>query len=148
MHCVMYRQTGGKMNDNDDAFLILRDKEGAEKLLLSEILFLESDGHNVNIHTSSGIIVQRGPMIYFSYFLDSRMFHCHQSYIINLDRIPILHRKTIYFDNGETLTFSKPIFNVVVRRYTMYHHLNAQDRRYDFTRNSEGLLKVAEDSGK
>lgn len=103
---------------------------GFWRLPYAEILFMESKGHYVLIHTRNHIYRRHAKLTDVKTFCDGRFLCCHKSYLVNADRIKqIINRYTvILLDNGKQIPISEKKRNEFIKQLVEY------DRRYDTIR--------------
>lgn len=88
---------------------------GIRKLVLKDILYIETEKHRTLVHTNEKMIKCNNTMREMESILDaSWFFRCHNSYIVNLDEISRIDKKIIYLKNGDSIDIAQrkaPEFN-------------------------------------
>jgi len=110
-----------KSNDANDALIIkdalfIKDKYRYTKLIISDILWIKSEGNYLEIHTKNKDEVIRASMTNFIERLDKNtFFRTHKSYLVNLDYLTKFETNTVYI--GETkIPISKNYNDDLLRR--------------------------------
>lgn len=74
-----------EMSDRNQQVLIIRNENRYCKVAYDSVLFLESFGHYVEIHTTLGTYQMRAGISQMEMKLPNQFFRCHRSYLINLN---------------------------------------------------------------
>lgn len=81
---------------------------GIRKLVLKDIIYIETEKHHILVHTNEKIIKCNNTMKEMEAILDaSWFFRCHNSYIVNLDEISRVDKKIIYLKNGDNIDIAQ-----------------------------------------
>lgn len=81
---------------------------GLRKIVLKDIIYIETDKHNILIHTKERDIRSNNTMKEMEEILDDKwFFRCHNSYIVNLDEIASVDKKIIYLKNGNDIDIAQ-----------------------------------------
>lgn len=93
--------------------------EGRSKLIkLEDIIYIEAFHHNVEIHLDEQIIKSSESLTELQKRLDYRFFRCHNSIIINLDKIHNIDKHFLVMSNGDKTEVSKRNFKEFCEKYT------------------------------
>jgi two-component system, LytTR family, response regulator len=85
-----------------DSFIYLRVDRKMVKVLLNEILYIESDKDYVKVYTSKGFVITRQTIASIEAMLSSVQFaRIHRSYIVSLDKIRSFTNESIEVGNTE-----------------------------------------------
>lgn len=88
---------------------------GIRKLVLKDIVYIETEKHHILIHTKDKDIRCHNTMKEMETILDEKwFFRCHNSYIVNLDEIARIDKRIIYLKNGSNIDIAQrkaPDFN-------------------------------------
>lgn len=93
-------------NNND--FLIVTSEHKIKKILLKDILYIESVGRTVKIHCNSGVLEtykQIGGLE--KTLFDKHSFRCHKSFLLNLDYVSRFDKAEIVMENGDTVFLAR-----------------------------------------
>lgn len=82
-------------------------RDTIEKLQFDEILYFESEGRKVHIHTKGNIISFNGSIGKIRNKLDGRFINCHGSYQVNLNKIKRFNGSSIEIEGGHVLPVSQ-----------------------------------------
>ena len=81
---------------------------GTCKIVLKDIIYIETEKHRIVIHTKEKDIRCSNTMKDMVEILDEKwFFRCHNSYIVNLDEIATVDKKIIYLKNGNDIDISQ-----------------------------------------
>ncbi len=86
--------------------LTVRTLDGKEQLDLRDIRFIESRGHNCDIHMPGRIVSVRRTIDELSAELDAAFFRCHKSFLLNLAHVKELAKNSFLMDDGESVPIS------------------------------------------
>lgn len=103
-----------------DRRLEIKYKNEMAAVLYEDIIYLESMGHLVVIHTErrdyhSYNRLERMLQILPDYFL-----HCHKSYAVNMNYVRNLDKKRVLLLNGKEIPISRARYNESRNRYLIY----------------------------
>lgn len=95
---------------------------GKMPIVLSDIIYVESINHIINIHTEAEVLSSyairmnelEGRLLEFGFF------RCHKSYIVNLDKIRDFSRTEIVMKDGSSILVSVRKYQELKRRYLEY----------------------------
>jgi len=82
--------------------------EGQQELTLKNIIYIETEKHNILIHTLHGIIRSHNTMSDMEKLLDGKwFFRCHNAYIVNLDEITDVKDTILHMSDGGDIDISQ-----------------------------------------
>ena len=85
-----------------DQFLYLKGEDGIHRVNISDIRYVEGEGHFVHFHTSQGVLSKRSSMKEIMRSLQDRRFaSCGSSYLINMEHITKIGRNSVTVDGRE-----------------------------------------------
>ncbi len=108
-----------QMNNEKSHFVIIT-RSSTEKLPTEDILYFESEGRKVHVHTKERILSFNGSMEQIRKKLDRRFCCCHGSYEINLTKVIRLKGLTVEMEGGRTLPVSQRRCAETRHRYHAY----------------------------
>ncbi len=108
-----------KMNNETSHFVIIT-RNGTEKLKAEDILYFESEGRKVHVHTKERVVSFNGSIEQVEKKLDRRFCSCHASYAVNLTKVVRLTRYTIEMEGGAILPVSQRRHAETRYRYQTY----------------------------
>lgn len=89
-------------------YIIEKNDNGMYKILVDEIIYIETSDRNTMIHTKQGNILSYKSMKEHEARLNSKIFiRCHSSYIVNMNFIKTYSGYEIYLLNNEKIWVSK-----------------------------------------
>ena len=104
----------GLLQKAEDAFarqldekLLVQQKGIIHAVGFREIVFLESAGHKVLIHTHDRLLSCYERLELIKVRLSDCFLQCHKSYLVNMDYIQYIEKKGILMYNGERIPVSK-----------------------------------------
>lgn len=93
---------------NNDDFLIISSEHQIKKVLLKDILYIESVGRTVKIHCSSGVLETYKQIGDLEQTLsDKHFFRCHKSFLLNLEYVSRFDKAEIVMENGDTVFLAR-----------------------------------------
>jgi DNA-binding LytR/AlgR family response regulator len=98
--------------------IIRRDE--TSKIFVDDVLCIEQELRKAVIYTMGDTYWCYGKISDLSKHLDNRFFQCHQSYIINMDRVVKMREQTIYFENGFKITIGRDKFSIAKQSFSAY----------------------------
>ena len=85
-----------------NSFIYLRVDRKMVKIMLDDILYIESDKDYVKLYTQKGFVITRQTIASVSAMLSARQFvRIHRSYIVSLDKIKSFTNETVEINNKE-----------------------------------------------
>lgn len=84
------------------------------------ILYAESVGRKVVLHTNTGIIAYYARMKEVEEILGNGFFRCHRGYLVNFAAVKGFEAGTILLKNGENILMAKQKFNDFASAYETY----------------------------
>lgn len=86
----------------------------------SAILYIESRGKKVEIHTTAEIIEMYAAMNELEQELGAQFYRCHRGYLVNMAHIAEYGSDSITLDNGEQIIMAKDKYGTFVKAYLRY----------------------------
>lgn len=100
-------QALGRILDERERPLRVRVKDGERVVRPGDIAFAESRRHRVLLHTDDEVIEASGKLSDVERALPERFVRCHQSFLVNLDRVERLDAAEVLLSSGERVPISK-----------------------------------------
>lgn len=89
-------------------FLPIAIEGGQIRLFLNQIYYIESQRHNVSIHTEKGTFLTAGPLKKLEEELISKnFFKCHNAYLVNLHHVVRISQNTVILSENQELSLSR-----------------------------------------
>lgn len=88
------------------AGILVQSRSAAHYLPLVHIRYLESVGRKLRVVADQGVYENYGRLRDIEARLDRRFFHCHKSFIVNLDRAVSVDLRGFCLDSGERVPIS------------------------------------------
>lgn len=101
--------------------IIITQSSEHYRILLDEIIYIESFGHNINIVTITKRYEVRKNISEIETELDNRFFRCHRSYIVMLKYIKHISANEILLDNGQTIPLSRKLYKDIFQMFIKYY---------------------------
>lgn len=93
---------------NNEDFLIISSEHQIKKILLKDILYIESVGRMVKIHSNSGVLETYKKISDLEQTLsDKHFFRCHRSFLLNLEYVSHFDKAEIVMENGDTVFLAR-----------------------------------------
>ncbi|WP_298151827.1 response regulator [Flavobacterium sp.] len=121
LHKLAAKDKDDEWDQQSDALMIkdaifVKDKFKYSKIVISEIMWIRSEGNYLEIHTDKGFELVRASMTYFLERLDQRsFFRTHKSYIVNLNHMTKLESTNITI-GGTIIPVSKTYIDDLMKR--------------------------------
>ena len=96
------------------------NKKEIRKVFLESIILVEQKLRKTTIYTDEDNYRYNSKIDEVMQYLDGRFLKCHQSYIINLDKVVRMHACTIIFENGIEIALGRDCFTAAKQRYAVY----------------------------
>lgn len=91
---------------------------GERQVTLKDIIYIETEKHNIIIHTTSGVLKCNNRLSELEEELDEEwFFRCHNSYIVNLDMVKRVKKTILILLNGDSIEVSQRKISVFNRMY-------------------------------
>ena len=99
------RQVNKKQTKN---YLTIEVKGGHLRLDISRIYYIESQRHNIIVHSDRGSFLTPGPMKRMEEFLNDKSFaKCHNAYLVNLAHVSGVLQNSVLLAGGQDLPVSR-----------------------------------------
>ena len=101
---------------------VLVDHNGiTERILLSSILYLESQGHDTHIVCEGRTLISPRGLSHYTQQLGSTFHRIHRCYLLNLAHAASIHRKEVLLDNETSLPVARGRFEPLSQAYINYY---------------------------
>lgn len=114
------RKVAAEIQETDKSRLLVKYKSIMRSIRPEEILYLESAGHMVTIHTTTGKHSCYDQLEKLFERLPESFIQCHKSYIVNMDEIRRIERNRILLADDTEIPISKSRYSDARRRYSHY----------------------------
>ena len=74
---------------------------------LDSVIYIESHGHNVLVHTYQQTITLYGKLSAIEAELPEDFMHCHKSFIVNMRKIRRFQQTSVVLENGKAIPISR-----------------------------------------
>jgi DNA-binding LytR/AlgR family response regulator len=111
------------MRQEQSGGIVIKEKTGLKRIPLYMIEYAESVKHTLNFHLRGGETATcYAKMGDYSEALlkDARFVHCHQSFIVNMDRVAQITGQCFVFKDQTQIPISRSIFPQVKQAYIQY----------------------------
>lgn len=106
---------------NNEDFLIISSEHQIKKILLKDILYIESVGRTVKIHCTGGIIETYKQIGDLEQTLsDKHFFRCHKSFLLNLEYVSRFDKAEIVMENGDTVYLARKRAKIFQNEFISY----------------------------
>lgn len=100
--------------------LIIHKKQGTYALPLDDILYMEKDLRKIKVYVKDACVEFYGKFSDVIPYLDRRFMHCHRSYVINMDKIVIMARNTVFVENNECIYLGRDTYGKAKKMFDEY----------------------------
>lgn len=101
-------------------FIFVSNRDVIEKVSFDDILFFESQGRKVLVHTKDRLITFYGSIRKTQEKLDERFHSCHGSFVVNMTKIVRFQDWEIVLENETRIPVSQRRKGETIRRYLAY----------------------------
>ena len=109
-----------KRNKQHKELLFIKTGKRSITLEKENILYVESMGKKVGIHTTRETIEAYASMNVLEEQLGSSFYRCHRGYLVNLACVAEYTGKSITLNNGESIYMAKERYGAFVKTYMRY----------------------------
>jgi len=110
-----------KKYQNDHHKYVIVQKSGTISLEINEIIFLESEGRKINIHTKNKLHTKYGTINdEENTLLNYGFVRCHQAFLVNMKYILEIEKNDIVLKNGIKIMISVRKRSEVVTKFNKY----------------------------
>lgn len=102
-----FKRIVSKLAVKPDRFIYVKTGSKVTKVDESLIVYIDSQGHDVSIHTIDGIIETTSALKHIESTLSPQFFRAHNSYIVNLSYVERVENNQVII-NGEMVPISRP----------------------------------------
>lgn len=96
------------MKKQSTDFLTIQVEGGHLRMELSQIYYVESQGHNIVVHTAKGDFLTAGPLKRTEAVLLPKGFaKCHNAYLVHLDHVTGILQSNVVLTDGTELPISR-----------------------------------------
>lgn len=94
--------------DENAGFLLVSADRQTRKVLLKDIMYIESVGRIAKIHFRDGTLETYEQIgVLEDKLSEKAFFRCHKCFLVNLDSVDAFHKTEITLENGETIMLAK-----------------------------------------
>lgn len=102
----------------DEKYILIEVDGDAVKICESDILYIESFSHNIEINTLHGKYITRKNIGKVESELDENLFvRCHRSYLVSLLHINRISKEEVALDNGDKIPISRRRYKEVNMKF-------------------------------
>ena len=103
---------------NNDLQIALDTDEGSIRIMMSEILYYETEKRKVAVILKNGkrLIVNKNITEMHKHIQNEKFIMIHRSCVINVDHVRNIHNYAVILDNNETLIISRPRYKDVKQK--------------------------------
>lgn len=109
--------------------LTVRKRGELININIPDIISVESKGRIAEIITNAGSVNYYKKLGEIEKLLPKQFVRCHQSYIVNMDYVKLIRKKTIYLVNGKTIPVSRNRYDETKKRMETYYEAFAKSRK-------------------
>lgn len=97
---VKLKATVDFLSAQNKDYLFLKSDDGVHRVCISDIRYLEGDGHFIHFYTNQGVLSKRASMKEMVQSIsDKRFAFCGNSFLVNMDYITEIDKTTVTVDN-------------------------------------------------
>ena len=103
-----------------DRSMLLKIGNVQRKIIVDDILFVESNNRKVNFHTSTDVYEVYNTLESVAKTLGDSFYRCHRCFLVNLSKIVDYNSDEIKLINGDKLLLSRKKYSEFVKIYLKY----------------------------
>lgn len=108
------------MEKQEEGYVLLKIPSRKIKVLLRDILYVESNNKKVTVHTTEGIYEVQGKMGEFEALFGASFYRCHRCYLVNFARVSSYNQNEIVLANGDRILLAYKKYSAFVKAYLDY----------------------------
>ena len=103
---------------NSDKSIIFNTDDGEMKVMISEIMYYETEKRKIALYLTNGkkLLVNRTITEMQEHIQNEKFIMIHRSCVVNTDHILNIHDNTLILDNNLSLIISRPRYKEVKQR--------------------------------
>jgi len=95
-------------------------KSEIAKVFVDSVMLIEQELRKTHIYTVEDEYFPYGKIDELSKYLDKRFFKCHQSCIINMEKVVKMREQTVFFENGLKVVMGRDKFHNAKQYFAIY----------------------------
>ena len=104
----------------EEAYILLRIPSKKKKVLLRNVLYVESSNKKVLVHTTEGTYEVQGKMEDFEQSLGDTFYRSHRCYLVNFSHISSYGKNEIELVNGDRILLAYKKYSSFVKSFLAY----------------------------
>lgn len=116
-------KTVKKLDEDKSQYLVLKAKYGRNGIIsirLSDIYYASSDKRKLEIYTDEEVYEINMKLNDLEVKLPNQFVRCHQSYIVNMDKIQMIHKDELVLYNDEVIPISRSRASLLNEKFNEY----------------------------
>lgn len=110
-----------KIESEKDAFLSVRSGRSVVKVVSSDVYYVEVNGHNITVHTTSGDISSRSPLSELEPALaEYGIVRCASCYMVNLLRVKQVKADKVLLTDGTEIALTRSYKKEFMQKLAAY----------------------------
>ena len=102
--------------------LTIKTKDGVQTILEDDIIYLESQNHNVKLQTQREVLIFSGKISEYEHKLDTNsFFQPHRSYFIHIGHVKRVTKKECVMTNDVVIPIARGKYETLMKQYLAYH---------------------------
>lgn len=118
----LMRKALAVIQEREKQKLLIQHKGTIHAVFFHKIRYLESQGHQLTIHTAEGTLMCCERLEKLKESLTHNFYQCHKSYLVNMDCIRHIEKNSILLKTGEKLPISKAKYAAM--RTAFFRYMN------------------------
>lgn len=119
LHHLFFKLSIKSLQQQSNQYLLLNFGTTYHKIRYTDILYIETSGRKVNIHTSSQSVTYPCKLSEMEELLPGSLFiRCHQSFILQIGAVSYLQKSQAHLHNGMEIPISRPYKDIVQQAFS------------------------------
>ena len=103
-----------------ERYVLLKIPGQKKKVLLRNVLYVESNNKKVMVHTTEGTYEVQGKMENFERAFGNTFYRCHRCYLVNFSHISSYGKNEIELVNGDRILLAYKKYSAFVKSFLAY----------------------------
>jgi DNA-binding LytR/AlgR family response regulator len=109
-----------KFNELAEKYILIKSGSTHHKILVKDVLYIESQGKKVSVHTKTGRMEYYDTMQELENALGDSFFRCHRCYLVNMSHVVRYNATSVQLSDGSEIHLAQKKFQDFVKAYMLF----------------------------
>ena len=109
-----------KFNELAEKYILVKSGSTHHKILIKDVLYIESQGKKVSVHTKTGRMEYYDTMQELENALGDSFFRCHRCYLVNMSHIVRYNATSVQLSDGSEIHLAQKKFQDFVKAFLLF----------------------------